>query len=190
MHEINLFSIFVDRLNNAEIKFFIGGSVASIVYGEPRLTHDIDLVLFLNKDEVKSLIENFPIDEFYSPPEDVIHTELKRGAEGHFNIIHHSTGFKADIYFVGNDKLQTWAFDNKKEIEFDNLILPVAPPEYIIVKKLLFYKEGRSEKHLTDIKGILNESFDLIDHAILKDFLIEYNFEDIYNNINIDPQAN
>ena len=45
MQELNLFKIFTSKLNEPKLGYFVTGSVASIVYGEPRLTHDIDIVL-------------------------------------------------------------------------------------------------------------------------------------------------
>jgi len=45
MQPHNLFSIFVDRLNKHSISYVVTGSVAAIVYGEPRVTHGIDLVV-------------------------------------------------------------------------------------------------------------------------------------------------
>jgi len=137
MQQDNLFSIFTNPLSSSGLKYFIGGSVASIVYGEPRLTHDIDLILFLKKDDIKVLLNLFPEDDFYLPPVEVIENELSLGERGHINIIHHSTGFKADIYFVSNDPLQLWALQNITEIEFMNSILSIAPIEYIIIKKLM-----------------------------------------------------
>jgi hypothetical protein len=43
MPEHNLFRIFVSRFNKLSIPYMITGAVASIIYGEPRLTNDIDL---------------------------------------------------------------------------------------------------------------------------------------------------
>lgn len=47
MPEGELFLLFVSRLNCAGIRYVIGGSVAAIFYGEPRLTNDVDVVAFL-----------------------------------------------------------------------------------------------------------------------------------------------
>ena len=51
MPEHNLFRIFVSRLNELSIPYMITGAVASIIYGEPRLTNDIDLVIDFNPDD-------------------------------------------------------------------------------------------------------------------------------------------
>jgi hypothetical protein len=76
----------------------ITGAVASIIYGEPRLTNDIDLVINMKPDDVETFADAFPIEDFYCPPPEVIKLEIGRSQRGHFNLIHHETGFKADIY--------------------------------------------------------------------------------------------
>jgi hypothetical protein len=37
-------------------------------------------------------------------------------------------------------------------------MLVVAPPEYVIARKLEYYREGGSEKHLRDIRSMLDTS--------------------------------
>ncbi|MBX2977361.1 MAG: hypothetical protein KF721_14645 [Ignavibacteriaceae bacterium] len=54
----------------------ITGSVASIIYGEPRLTHDIDIVLTIPKNLIEKLSGLFPLDEFYFPPIEILITKL------------------------------------------------------------------------------------------------------------------
>lgn len=180
MQQDNLFSIFTDPLSSSGLKYFIGGSVASIVYGEPRLTHDIDVVLYINKAQASKLLTLFPEDQFYLPPLDVLKSEIELGVSGHINLIHHETGFKCDVYFVGDDELQLWALENINEIDFMSTKLPIAPIEYVIVKKLSYFKEGKSFKHIEDIKGIINESAGLIDKNVLNKFLEKYEIKDTY----------
>ena len=59
MLEPDLFHIFVKRLNCLGIRYMITGSVASTIYGEPRLTHDIDFVIEIQKDQIEGLIKAF-----------------------------------------------------------------------------------------------------------------------------------
>lgn len=159
MLELSAIEIFTRPLEKLGIEYIITGSIASVIYGEPRLTHDVDLVLDLKEGDVQVLIECFPIKEFYCPPIDTIMLEVKREARGHFNLIHHQTGFKADCYPRGVDPLHNWAFENKKIIQLKpDLSLSVAPPEYVILRKLEYYREGKSEKHLRDIAAMLKFS--------------------------------
>jgi hypothetical protein len=60
----------------------MSGSVAAMLYGEPRVTHDIDLVVFLRSEQVVRLREVYPPLEFYVPPAEVIATEMARERRG------------------------------------------------------------------------------------------------------------
>ena len=139
-----------------------------------RLAHDIDIVINLSQNEADKFANAFSLELFYCPPIEVIKTELKRTIRGHFNLIHHETGFKADIYFTGKDEFQQWALKNRKSIEYSELEIYIAPPEYVIIKKLEFYKEGKSHKHISDIQGILANSNELIDHKFLQKKITEF----------------
>ena len=163
MPEPNLYQIFVGPFNRLGLKYMVTGAVASIIYGEPRLTNDIDLVIDLTPAEVKPLLSSFPPENFYCPPSEVILAEVSREQDGHFNLIHHETGFKADIYAAGQDKLNHWGLNNRKQIKIEGDELWLASIEYVILRKLEYYKEGGSEKHLRDISGILTISPDQID---------------------------
>jgi hypothetical protein len=117
MPEHNLFRIFVSRLNKLSIPYMITGAVASIIYGEPRLTNDIDLVINMEPDDAETFADAFPIEEFYCPPPEVIRLEIGRSRRGHFNLIHHATGFKADIYASGQDELHHWGLNNRNPVD-------------------------------------------------------------------------
>jgi hypothetical protein len=171
MQDLNLFALYVDILSKYQIPYFVTGSVASIVYGDPRVTHDIDLVINLNNVNIDIFLKAFPSEQFYCPPEEVIRTEMNRSARGHFNLIHHESGFKADIYFTGKEELQHWALQNSKQIDFAGGKINIAPPEYVIIKKLEFFKEGNAQKHLSDIKSMLTNSIDLIDFSLLNNLI-------------------
>ena len=168
MQEPDLFLLFVERLNDAAIPYMVTGSVAGIVYGEPRVTHDVDLVVELDASQAEDFVALFPTEEFYCPPEAVIRTEVCRDTRGHFNLIHHATGFKADIYPIGRDPLHQWAMRRRRSVEMDHTQVSVAPPEYVILRKLQYYQEGGSDKHLRDIRSILEMSAAAIDKVELE----------------------
>ena len=177
MPEHNLFHIFVSRLNKLSIPYMITGAVASIIYGEPRLTNDIDLVIDLKADQADRLAEAFPIEEFYCPPPEVIRVEIDRSQRGHFNLIHHQTGFRADIYASGRDELHHWGLKNRKAVDVEGEQFWLAPVEYVILRKLEYYREGESEKHLRDISSILFFSSEEIDLEILESRIKERTLE-------------
>ena len=171
MLEPELFLLFVRPLNVLGIRYIIGGSVAAIFYGEPRLTHDVDFVVFLNDQDAQRLVDAFPANDFYFPPIEVVHAEARREQRGHFNIIHTATGFKADMYLSGRDELNAWGFRMRQQVQFEGEPVTLAPPEYVIVRKLEYYREGRSEKHLRDIRSILSISEGKLDQPALKEWV-------------------
>lgn len=140
----------------------VSGSTAAIVYGEPRLTNDVDVIVVLERGQIGRLREAFPPEQFYCPSEEEIALEAAREQRGHFNIIHLETGFKADIYPAGRDPLHAWALARTRSLDIGGETLVVAPPEYVILRKLEYFREGGSEKHLRDIRSILANSADLI----------------------------
>ncbi|MBN1905817.1 MAG: hypothetical protein JW927_12045 [Deltaproteobacteria bacterium] len=176
--------IFLSLLEVNNITYIVTGSVASIIYGEPRLTHDIDLVIELDTKDAQKIVDAFPDDKFYCPPIEVIKLEIRRPFRGHFNLIHHESGFKADIYLSGKDFLHKWAIENRKRYKLGNCDIWVAPPEYVILRKLEYFKEGKSDKHLTDIKNILEISGDLIDFDTLLDMITDHNLDAEWGLIN------
>jgi len=148
-------SLFVARLETIGAPYMVTGATAAILYGQPRLTNDLDVVLSLDDVALAALIRAFPEDEFYVPPESIIRAERARSHRGHFNIIHHESGYKADIYLTGSDALHAWALPLRLRLQWsDGMEISVAPPEYVVLRKLEYYREGRSAKHPLDIRAI------------------------------------
>jgi hypothetical protein len=171
MPEPDLFVLFVRPLNRAGVRYAVTGSVAAIFYGEPRLTHDVDFVVFLRDADIQALPKSFPPADFYLPPPDAVAAEARREQRGHFNLIHLATGFKADLYLAGRDELNAFALQGRRPIQFEGETVMLAPPEYVIVRKLEYYREGGSEKHLHDIRSMLAVSGDQLDRAALKQWV-------------------
>src|ERR1700678_3917485 len=90
------------------------------------------------------------------------------------------TGFKADIYPASEDPLHLWAFKNRRrEDAGDGSKIWLAPPEYVIIRKLEYFREGGSQKHLEDIGKMLPQVESDLDKVFLdaelkKRGLIEY----------------
>lgn len=171
MPEPELSLLFVRPLNRLGVRYIVSGSVAAILYGEPRLTNDVDFVIFLRGDDIHRLHEVFPSPEFYVPSAEVIASEIARPEKGQFNVIHNNTGFKADFYTAGRDDFNAWAFRNSRRMEYRGEPVIIAPPECVIVRKLEFYREGGSDKHLRDIRAMLNVSGELINRADLDEWV-------------------
>ena len=154
--EPNLIEIFVRPLHGAGIRYLIAGSVGSMHYSEPRLTLDVDIHLLVTPKDISTLIAAFTMPKYYCPPADVIASEIARDCRGHFNLIHIPSGLKADLYPGNRDATFAWAWQNRLTENTPQGPIHIAPVEYIILWKMIFYKEGKSEKHLRDIQRILD----------------------------------
>ncbi len=151
----------------------ISGSLASIFYGEPRLTMDVDIVVHLDRDEAAGLPGFFPPDGFYLPPPEVLAAELARPTRGHFNVIHFESGQKADFYPSRRHPYWQWAFDHRQLGKVGEDEAWYAPPEYVIMWKLEFFREGGGDKHLRDIRGMLLVNEDTIDRGLIDRATVE-----------------
>ena len=168
MTDASLISLFVRPLNRLRIPYLVTGGVASVVYGEPRLTRDIDLVIELRPRDARRFAAAWSTEEFYVPPVEAIEEESGRPAHGHFNVIHHQTAMRADIYLPGNDALSAWAFAHKVVRLIDDDEVFMAPIEAVILNKLRYYQMGKSDRHLRDIHQMLRISGDLVDRPQLE----------------------
>lgn len=160
--------IITSRLEDADIAYCIVGGLASIAYGRPRLTLDADLVVALKPLQVKRLLQAFPESEFYLPPATVLQIELQRETRGHFNIIHQHSALRADCYLPGRSELARWELENRQRLPMGSSEAWFSPPESVIVHKLIFFREGGSQKHLDDIRAMISGGCSIRNDTLLK----------------------
>lgn len=158
----------VAALEAAGINYFITGSIASIAYGEPRLTLDVDIVADLDEESVCRLKKHFPEDDYYFSL-DAAKTAIRNRTQ--FNIISLSTGLKADLMIPPDTAFNRSRFLRRREIVIpDGCNARAASPEDVILKKLEYFQMGGSDKHLRDIAGMIKTSGSSLDFEYLRDW--------------------
>lgn len=169
----------VQCLEFLNIPYFITGSIASMAYGEPRLTNDIDIVVDMKEEHIPRLKKWFPENDFYlsnSAALEAIHHRKQ------FNIIHGASGLKIDIIIHKKTPFDHSRFERIKRMkpteEFD---ANFTSPEDIIIKKMDFYKEGESEKHLRDIAGIFKIYGKNLDTKYIEEWVNRLGLIDVWN---------
>lgn len=169
MKPTELLKAVTDALERSGIAFAVVGSIASSFYGESRLTNDVDILADFSEAQIGDLLARFPSDEFYVS-EDAARQAIR--TSGQFNIIHPTSGLKVDIMIVGTSELDQLRLNRRKRAPLpgENFETWFAAPEDVILKKLEFYREGGSDKHLRDVAGMLKISGDQIDRAYITDW--------------------
>jgi hypothetical protein len=152
-------------LERLGLPYCITGSVAASVYGEPRLTADIDVALLQWAEDIAALRSAFPDSAYYVPPEETLRLEAGRGSRGIFNLIPHVSQFKADIYLAARDPLHACPLARRRRIDLEGGGAWIAPPEYVILRELECLREGGQDTHVRDIRFILAAT--ALDHQFL-----------------------
>jgi hypothetical protein len=161
-----------------EIPYLVTGSMATISYGEPRFTNDIDVVARLTRDQVDDLCAAFPEDEFYLSRDAAFEAVDRRGQ---FNILHPKTGLKIDVMVADESEFNISRFSRRRMLETSPQVeISFASPEDVIIKKLQFFLEGGSEKHLRDIAGVLRVIGDDLDIGYIELWVRELDLGEIW----------
>ena len=158
----------------------ITGGVAAVIYGDPRLTRDIDLVLQLHPSHIRRFASAFDASAFYVPPIETLHEETTRVRHGHFNVIHRESALRADIYLAGDDPLHAWAFQRRQRLPLEDFTIWVAPVEYVIIRKLEYYRASSFERHLRDVSLILKISGPLADRTAIADWVERQQLREVW----------
>lgn len=149
----NLVKIF-KVLDGLKIPYYITGGFAVSIYGRPRFTADVDVVIKMSnltvRDFVAKLQKIFPkgyVDENQINDALVHH--------GEFNIIDSESGLKVDFFITKNDEFEKECFKRVQLRDFEYKV-NFASPENLIISKLIWYRDSQSTRQLEDIVSVMD----------------------------------
>jgi hypothetical protein len=181
MEQLDLLRYVARITEDMGLRYFITGSTATIFYGEPRFTNDIDVVVELSEPQIVNFCRQFPQDEFYVSEVAAREAVLHRSQ---FNIIHPASGLKVDVIVPEPSAFNESRFVRLRRVHAaDDLDVCFASPEDAIIKKMDYYRQGGSEKHLRDIAGVLKISQDQIDMGYIAHWVREMDLDDLWSAI-------
>ncbi len=177
----------VGVLEQLGVPYFITGSTASIVYGEPRFTNDLDVVIDLSPEMISAFCAGFPPSEFYLS-EQAVRDSVR--ARHQFNVLHPGSGWKVDFILLSNSDFDNERIRRKRKLlSVADCVASFASPEDVIIKKMLYYREGGSEKHLRDIAGVVRIQGAKLDIGYIETWTARFALDDIWQMIREAEQA-
>ena len=181
MQQNELLFYTVGALDDLRIPYMVCGSLASSAYGHPRLTNDIDIVADLYPKHISSLLQKFPVEEFYLS-ENALRQAIQTRSQ--FNIIHPSSGYKVDIFICGLDAFGRSQIQRRRLLQvMESQAVYFASPEDVIIKKMDYFKAGESERQFPDIVGILQICGDQLDYDYIKIWAQKFGLTEIWESI-------
>lgn len=153
------------KLTEFKIHYMICGSLVSSLYGEPRPTYDIDIIINSSPIQLKKFVQSFPDDRFYADLEMANDAFQNRSM---FNIIDLESGWKADFILLKSDDFSQTEFSRRNHQKILGLELSVISAEDTILSKLVWPKMGESERQFRDALGVFILQRETLDIEYLK----------------------
>ncbi|MBD3422762.1 MAG: hypothetical protein GF398_21830 [Chitinivibrionales bacterium] len=179
MNQHEFFNKAILFLNKTGIRYMVTGSVGAMLYGKPRFTNDMDIIVDLYPVNICHIQDEFSSDDYYVPDREVIENDIQ--CHGQFNVIHIESGSKIDFIILKEDEFSLEEFLRRQSTPFaEDMDAQTASPEDIILSKLQFYKAGKSDKHISDIKGIIAVMGEELDIAYIASWAKKLSLEDIW----------
>lgn len=163
------FALLRAALEEAGVRFAIGGSWASTAFGEPRFTNNVDILADFNAETLEAFLLRVPDSFVVAPDEARIALRLGRP----FNVIYIPAAFKFDLFPSAAFPLGSEELERAISLTNTELSIAAAPfvtPEDILLAKLHWYRAGGevSEVQWRDIKGIVRTRGQNLDFEYLK----------------------
>jgi hypothetical protein len=147
----------VFRLQSAGFDYMITGSVAMNYYAEPRMTRAIDMVVALADADADTIMEAFEKD-YYLSRDAVVDAIRQRRI---FNLVHYQSVVKVDLIVRKESKYRRTEFDRRQQIRVGDLVTWIVSKEDLILSKLSWAQDSRSELQLKDVRSLLTTGPDM-----------------------------
>ena len=167
-------------LQSMDVRFYVGGSVASSYHGASRSTLDVDLVADLKRENVELLVDELQ-SEYYLSSSAIIDAIERVSC---FHLIHLSSSFKVDVFIFKNRDFDKASMTRAKLGKVDSqseFEVPIASAEDTILSKLEWFRLGNevSERQWDDVVRVMKVLGDHANHEYLMRTAANLNVEDL-----------
>ena len=176
--ELDVLKSVAARLRDAGIPYMVTGSMAANYYAVPRMTRDIDLVIELPEREVDRFARLFE-QEYY-----IDRDMVRRAVREHsmFNMIHNALVVKVDCVVRKETEYRREEFARRRAVTIAGQEVFIVAPEDLILSKLDWAKESRSQMQLDDVRNLL-QSGQGLDMAYLNRWVDQLGLSTIYQEV-------
>jgi hypothetical protein len=168
-------------LRELDIPFMLTGSLVSSLQGEPRSTHDIDLVVDLSAGDVEKLLAAFASDSFYLS-ESAIREAID--SRGMFNLLDTTGGDKVDFWILTPEPFDQSRFARRRTIAIAGVDVDLSRPEDTILAKLRWAQlSGGSQRQLHDAKSVYELNRDQLDRQYIEYWVAELKVTSLWDQL-------
>lgn len=159
----------------------VTGSIASSLFGHPRSTHDIDLVVDLTVEQARPLLLAFPPPDFYLSEGSVFDAIRKRSM---FNLLDVLGGDKVDFWILRDDDFDRSRFARRRSETISAGEIVVSSPEDVILAKLYWsVLSGGSEKQFQDARHVCEVQWESLDRQYVEEWVARLGLESLWRRL-------
>ena len=168
MSQQELLTYVVAALDRAGIEYMMTGSIVSSLQGEPRLTHDLDVLVAIQSAQVRDILDAFPSPRFYVD-EHAVEEALR--TSGMFNVIDSFEVGKIDFWLLRDEPFDRSRFGRRYQAPLFGTHVKVSSPEDTILAKLWWARRhGGSEKYFQDAMRVFEVQGAVLDDVYLAEW--------------------
>jgi hypothetical protein len=169
----------VSLLEDVRIPYMVTGSLSSSFHGQPRATHDVDIVIAPAESDLRAFIERAEAQYYVS--RDAAWNAFR--CQGMFNVIDARAGWKADLCIRRDRPFSVTEFSRRREAAILDVDLWVTSAEDVILSKLEWARESSSEQQFQDALGVLLVQRGSLDKEYLRRWAAELGVLDMLTDL-------
>jgi hypothetical protein len=173
-------------LDENHIDYMVTGSIASSIQGEPRTTHDIDLLVNITYLAIPSLVNTFSPPDYYIS-ESAIDDAIRH--KSMFNLLDTVDGDKIDFWVLTDSPFDQSRFARKYIEQVLGLSMKISTPEDTILMKLHWTNlSGGSEKQFNDALRVYEVQFGKLDFNYIESWAQKLQVNDLWEKLKREAQ--
>jgi hypothetical protein len=149
--QLEFLKLVAHRLESTGIPYMFTGSIALAIYATPRMTRDVDVIIECDARLAQQLVAAFADDSYVS--EDAVREAIR--TRGTFNVIHREWLVKADFFIRKDDAYRRTEFERRRSVDLGGFSASVVTPEDLILSKLVWALDSRSDQQARDVRDLL-----------------------------------